>query len=528
MTNRRTDELLTLAEVAERLKIRDRRTVLRQLDRSGVAVLKVGRSMRVRSSQLERMLEELEWMPAGHAQEARSENSARPAWAVVPSPGGKQRAREAHPVNAGRARRGWTEALGDGLYRRHRLSCRASEIQKSGVRCDCPFACHQPTATPGKTSLKTIPNAQTAAEARKLKKRLQGADRPSAREGDGNIKLDPFFRDIYLKTARLDDSTKDNYLDIYEREIKPHFGHRRLVDITEEAVERWVRDLETEARERRAQTGRRATWWVATQVTVFRSTLTHAVRWRRIRVNPFEHVALGETEPLEVAEALAGNPRKVLTREQLQLLYKTARSSINAAKHDRFEALVRCGSELAMRGGETRGVRFSDFDFELGRVHLQRQVDRGDRVKWLKGKANRTLPVSRRLLELVQSLLEAERARGGSADGFVFPGKHGKPMARQLANSTLARLLIKAGLVDGSGRHLISYHGLRHTSASLLLADNVAPIKVSRFLGHASLQVTLTIYAHLLSEDELDDITATFDSFNEEAVGDEAPDQLAA
>jgi hypothetical protein len=127
------------------------------------------------------------------------------------------------------ARRGWTEALGDGLYRRHRLSCRASSTQKSGVRCDCPFACHQPTARPGKTSLKTIPGADTVAAARKVKKRLQGSERPSPRDGDGTIKLDAFFNDVFLPLARLDESTKDSYLDTYRREIKPTFGHRRLI-----------------------------------------------------------------------------------------------------------------------------------------------------------------------------------------------------------------------------------------------------------------------------------------------------------
>jgi hypothetical protein len=60
ITPPRQDELLPVAEVARRPKLRDRRTVIRLLERSGVAVIKVGRSTRVRTSQLERMLADLE------------------------------------------------------------------------------------------------------------------------------------------------------------------------------------------------------------------------------------------------------------------------------------------------------------------------------------------------------------------------------------------------------------------------------------------------------------------------------------
>jgi integrase len=514
------DELLTLPEVALRLKLRDRRTVLRQLESAGVAVIKVGRSGRVRARHLERMLDELEWEKPEPVRGSISEERALSTKTRLRSndepPG---RMREASMMDG---RRGWTETLGGGLYRRHRLSCRASQSKKTNVRCDCPFACHQPTAKPGRTSLKVIKDARTVADARKLKKRLQGAERPSGRDGDGTIKFDAFFRDFFLPVARLDESTKDSYRDTYEREIKPHFGHRRLCDITEEAVERWVRDLEVEARERRARTGRRATGWVATQMVPFRSALTHAVRWRRIQLHPFHGIELSEIEPQEPEEAEAGSPKKVLSKEQLQLLYTTARSGVHTSKHDRYEALIRCGSELAMRNGEIRGVRYSDFDLEAGKVKLQRQVDRGGRIKWLKGKEARTLPVTRRLLELVASLLEVEITRGGTVNSYVFSGHSGDPMARNAANEIVRRLLVRAGIVDDTGRHVISLHGLRHTCASFLFAEGVAPIKISRFLGHASLQVTLTTYAHLLSEDELDGLAVFFDDFND------ATDELAA
>ena len=47
---------------------------------------------------------------------------------------------------------------------------------------------------------------------------------------------------------------------------------------------------------------------------------------------------------------------------------------------------------------------------------------------------------------------------------------------------------------------VISVHGLRHTSATLLIANNVDVKTVSERLGHKQIGTTLNIYAHALKE----------------------------
>jgi integrase len=41
-------------------------------------------------------------------------------------------------------------------------------------------------------------------------------------------------------------------------------------------------------------------------------------------------------------------------------------------------------------------------------------------------------------------------------------------------------------------------HGLRHTSATLLLLDGVQPSVIRDRLGHSSIAITLDLYAHVL------------------------------
>ncbi|WP_353957340.1 tyrosine-type recombinase/integrase [Paenibacillus silvae] len=43
-----------------------------------------------------------------------------------------------------------------------------------------------------------------------------------------------------------------------------------------------------------------------------------------------------------------------------------------------------------------------------------------------------------------------------------------------------------------------SFHDLRHTVASLMLAENINPKIVKEVLGHSDMTVTLDIYSHVL------------------------------
>lgn len=64
--------------------------------------------------------------------------------------------------------------------------------------------------------------------------------------------------------------------------------------------------------------------------------------------------------------------------------------------------------------------------------------------------------------------------------------------ANNIGERELARI-IKAAKVKR-----ISFHGLRHTSATLLLKAGVAPHVVQQRLGHKRIEMTLGIYAHAL------------------------------
>jgi integrase len=65
---------------------------------------------------------------------------------------------------------------------------------------------------------------------------------------------------------------------------------------------------------------------------------------------------------------------------------------------------------------------------------------------------------------------------------------------------------------------VLTLHGLRHTCASIMLAKGVALIVVSRHLGHASMDTTARIYAHLLDDTQLAAAPSAFEAVFQDAL----------
>jgi hypothetical protein len=78
-------------------------------------------------------------------------------------------------------------------------------------------------------------------------------------------------------------------------------------------------------------------------------------------------------------------------------------------------------------------------------------------------------------------------------NGLIFASEAGEPLDRRyITTHRFKPLLKRAGLPQ------IRFHGLRHTCATLLLAQNVNPKVVSEMLGHATIAITLDTYSHVL------------------------------
>jgi integrase len=81
----------------------------------------------------------------------------------------------------------------------------------------------------------------------------------------------------------------------------------------------------------------------------------------------------------------------------------------------------------------------------------------------------------------------------GHVGGYVFCDTDGGPIRKSnLVRRSFKPLLIEAKLPD------IRFHDLRHTAATLLLAQEIHPKVVQERLGHAQVLITLDTYSHVL------------------------------
>ena len=74
---------------------------------------------------------------------------------------------------------------------------------------------------------------------------------------------------------------------------------------------------------------------------------------------------------------------------------------------------------------------------------------------------------------------------------FVFSSRYGTPLNRHNVSHRFKELLARLGLPD------LVFHELRHTCASLLLAQGVDPRAVMEILGHSQLSTTTDVYSHV-------------------------------
>jgi integrase len=186
-----------------------------------------------------------------------------------------------------------------------------------------------------------------------------------------------------------------------------------------------------------------------------------------------------------------------------------ARGLLTTARGDRLEALYALAVYTGMRRGELLALRWSDVSLgepgtESGVVRVRRTLSRtedgnsvalGDKTK-KSGRTIRLTPGAQDALKRHRTRQAEERLKTGSAyqdRALVFATRVGTPInPSNLRNRSFVPLLKKAGLPQ------ITFHDLRHTTASLLFSKNVHPKFVQELLGHASVAFTLDTYFHML------------------------------
>ena len=131
-------------------------------------------------------------------------------------------------------------------------------------------------------------------------------------------------------------------------------------------------------------------------------------------------------------------------------------------------------------------------------IHVERSFDYVNReyVDPKSRKGKRAVPLLRDLRDLLAPL----KLRSGRGDeDLVFGSKPRLPFNPHSVVKRADAAWAAAGLTR------LELHEARHTFASLLIASDVKPKRLSTYMGHASIQTTYDLYGHLMPGDEAED-----------------------
>lgn len=351
---------------------------------------------------------------------------------------------------------------------------------------------------------------------------------------------------LSVKEPNLKPSTFNDYRSAIDRYLLPRFGAHRIDQISPAALESFIAEMR--------KTGLKGKTIVEI-LRVLNQHFRYAVRRHHIRYNPLADVEKPRIDKpeidflrlKEIQQFIAALPRDWKTSEDLQrdfsrrvadlpdqlrrvvVAFYIQNQTVARIAADQSEPSGTIKSRLhrareilkfmpsrsdfhgdyaffltavltGMRLGELLGLEWSDIDWQTKKIRVRRALWRGKvkgKWQWLIQKpksraAIRDIDVSD---ELLRELRKYRLACSKSPHDLVFCTGEGEP----LESRTLMRWHFFPAL-DRAKLRRIRFHDLRHTYASLLIAQKESPKYIQIQLGHSSIKTTFDTYGHLMEE----------------------------
>lgn len=234
---------------------------------------------------------------------------------------------------------------------------------------------------------------------------------------------------------------------------------------------------------------------VRTYHATLSAILSKAVKWGLIASNPATNAEIPKVKRPEAAHLDEADAKRLL--ELLQGEQMNYRAAVT------FDLLS------GLRRGELLGLRWSDVDFDTDTITVCQTSNYlpgvGVYVDTPKNESSvRPVKLSHSLFLLLGEYRawQAEKRelcgdQWQDKDGRVFTSLFGAPIHPDTLSSWFKSFIRKNNFPD------VHFHSLRHTYASLMIADGTPLVIVSRRLGHAQVSTTSNIYSHVIkSADE--------------------------
>lgn len=286
--------------------------------------------------------------------------------------------------------------------------------------------------------------------------------------------------------------------EIYLKRINQGIGHLKLKDITPLQLNAFYRSLEADGVNQRKRydengdlinNGKLAPKTILDHHRVISKILSTAVKWGLLEKNV----------------AMRADPPKVPHREISYLNEKEVRQMLTLLEKEpiQYQTMITLLVYTGIRRGELCGLEWKDIDFENQVMHVVRSAQYiGNKTmitkepKTKSGIRHFSLSIHACILlkkyrrwQLEQKFNAGDRWEESDR---LFTSWNGKPIHPDTVTDWFSKFIKRSGLP------YVTLHSLRHTNATLMIAEGTDVCTVSRRLGHANTATTLNIYAHAL------------------------------
>ncbi len=308
------------------------------------------------------------------------------------------------------------------------------------------------------------------------------------------------FTEIWKRdygSKELAPSTYKRYCRMLETRLLPYFGHFYVNKIKPTDIMQFYDLLSKDTQLiRKKDNGGNKTLKPLSGKTILehhrllRAMLHKAVYWQVIVSNPAERV-----QPPKAKKP----KRKYYDDDQCKILLENLEQLDE--EQIKYKTAIILTVFTGVRLGELMGLEWNDIDFRNGIVSINRSsqylADTGVFTKVPKTESSiREVAIPDFVISLLEEYklwYEEQKSLYGELwidSNRLFVQADGKPMHP----STISKWFVK--FVEQIGLPVINFHGLRHTNATLLIAQNIEVPIVSARLGHAQLTTTLNFYVH--------------------------------
>ena len=310
------------------------------------------------------------------------------------------------------------------------------------------------------------------------------------------------FTEIWKRdygSKELAPSTYKRYVRMLETRILPYFGHFYVNKIKPTDIMLFYDQLsrDTQLVRKKGNNGAKTIKPLSAKTILehhrlLRAMLHRAVYWQILVNNPAERVQPPKTMKPK---------RKYYDDDQSKLLLSNLMEL--GENQIKYKVAIILTIFTGFRLGELMGLEWSDINFNDGIISVNRSSqylsDKGVFTKTPKTESSiREVAIPEFVISLLEEYklwYEEQKSLYGDLwtnSNRLFVQADGKPMHP----STISKWFVK--YVGQIGLPVINFHGLRHTNASLLVAQNIDIAVISARLGHAQISTTLDFYVHPL------------------------------